>query len=267
MPSTIDSILAAAGLNPAGVVSWGTTVGIDAPGVYVIALTAHTSSTDAGLETCPIDAGAIEEVLNARPELTVDGQRPSAAALAERLAAFWLPDEVVLYIGLAGTSLAKRVGQYYVTAAVVHSVPHQKPLGLKPLRVSSHPSFAYPHRLRHSLYARHPDSRQPVQDQISISHPQTRPSLIASTSHPTVPAPPLTSSSPGQAPRLPALVKGRESRRADPGFPHRDGAGRARKCPRRGHFADFADTLRTPDMAASIDPGRHDVSHEVPQRS
>ena len=145
---------------------------------------------------------------------------------------------------IPGGSNTTRGHHQHRAAAVVHSVPHQKPLGLKPLRVSSHPSFAYPDRLRHRLYARHPDSRQPLQDQISISHPQTRPSLIASTSHSTVPAPPLTSSSPGQAPRLPALVKGRESRRADPGFPHGNGAGRARKCPRRGHFADTLRTLR-----------------------
>ena len=123
MPSTVDSIFAAAARKPAGVVPWGTTVPIDAPGVYVIALTADTASTDAALERCPIDAGAIEEILDARPELTVDGEHPSAAALTERLAAFWLPDEVVLYIGLAGTSLAKRVGQYYLTALGARS-PH-----------------------------------------------------------------------------------------------------------------------------------------------
>jgi hypothetical protein len=35
-------------------------------------------------------------------------------------------------------------------------MPHQKPLGLKSLRVSSHPSFAYPDRLSNRLYARHP---------------------------------------------------------------------------------------------------------------
>jgi hypothetical protein len=35
--------------------------------------------------------------------------------LAARLAAFWLADEVVLYAGLAGTSVHKRVRQYYAT--------------------------------------------------------------------------------------------------------------------------------------------------------
>ena len=60
-------------------------------------------------------------------------------------------------------------------------MPHQKPLGLKSLRMPPDPSLAYPDRLGHCLYARHPNPRQPVQDQISISHPQSRPSLIAST--------------------------------------------------------------------------------------
>ena len=34
---------------------------------------------------------------------------------AERLAACWLPDETVLYVGRAGTSLQRRVGKYYTT--------------------------------------------------------------------------------------------------------------------------------------------------------
>jgi hypothetical protein len=134
VPSTVDSIFAAAGLKPAGVVPWRTGVPIDGPGVYVISLTTDTVSTDGALERCPIDAGAIEEILDIRPELTVDGQRPSAPALAERLAAFWLPDEVVLYIGLAGTSLAKRVGQYYLTALGARS-PHAGGWFLKTLAV------------------------------------------------------------------------------------------------------------------------------------
>ena len=70
------------------------------------------------------------------------------------------------------------------------------------------------------------------------------PSLSSCSLTPTSSAPPLFFGVfRGQAPRLPALVEGRESRRADPRIPHGNGAGRARKCPRRGHFAD---TSRTP---------------------
>jgi hypothetical protein len=134
VPSTVDSIFSAAGLARAGVVPWGTTVPIGGPGVYVVALTSETSSTDAAMERCPIDLGAIDEILDARPELTLDGERPSPQALADRLAAFWLPDEVVLYIGLAGTRLAKRLGQYYLTALGARS-PHAGGWFLKTLGV------------------------------------------------------------------------------------------------------------------------------------
>jgi hypothetical protein len=45
----------------------------------------------------------------------MDGQRPTEFDLSRRLASFWLPDETVLYIGLAGTSLRSRINQYYRT--------------------------------------------------------------------------------------------------------------------------------------------------------
>ncbi|MDQ6615537.1 MAG: hypothetical protein M3083_12535 [Actinomycetota bacterium] len=50
-----------------------------------------------------------------RPELTVDGVRPSVDELAGRIASCWLTDETVLYIGLAGTSVAGRLRDYYDT--------------------------------------------------------------------------------------------------------------------------------------------------------
>ncbi|OBJ58247.1 hypothetical protein A9W95_11905 [Mycobacterium sp. 1423905.2] len=57
----------------------------------------------------------MQELLDARHELLLDGQRPSRDQLAERIASMWLPDETVLYVGLAGTSVAERVRQYYNT--------------------------------------------------------------------------------------------------------------------------------------------------------
>jgi hypothetical protein len=58
---------------------------------------------------------AVGELLAVRRELTLDGARPSAGALAERIASFWLPDETIVYIGLARTSLRTRVRDYYKT--------------------------------------------------------------------------------------------------------------------------------------------------------
>jgi hypothetical protein len=67
-------------------------------------------------ESAPFDVTAIRRWLTLRPELSVAGARPTTPdALADHLSQWWLPSEVILYIGKA-TSLASRVGQYYDTA-------------------------------------------------------------------------------------------------------------------------------------------------------
>src|SRR5438105_3398685 len=43
--------------------------------------------------------------------------------VAERVSSFWIPDEVVLYVGLAGSSLGRRLARYYATALGARS-PH-----------------------------------------------------------------------------------------------------------------------------------------------
>jgi len=108
-------------------VDWGTPMPRFGSGVYVVALTEP-------LDECPLSDPALEELLAVRPELTVDGRWASTRELAERLAAFWLFDEVVLYIGLAGTSLRTRVGQYYRTRLGARS-PHAGGWFLKTLSV------------------------------------------------------------------------------------------------------------------------------------
>jgi hypothetical protein len=115
MPFTVREALAAAGLSPDGGVSWGTPIPATGPGVYIVALTGDVEANLPVLETCPISEEAVELLLETRPELRLDGERPDAKALSARVSGFWLPDEVILYIGLAGTSLRKRVGQYYRT--------------------------------------------------------------------------------------------------------------------------------------------------------
>ena len=107
--------LAAADLSPDGGVPWGKRVPEMGPGVYIVALTGDSKARVPTLETCPISAEAVEHLLETRPELRLDGVRPDADELAARVSGFWLPDEVILYIGLAGTSVSKRVGQYYRT--------------------------------------------------------------------------------------------------------------------------------------------------------
>ncbi len=108
VPSTVADIFAAANTSPTGIVRWGTPPFPPTPrtapatGIYVVALTDGLDVLRATLATAPISEGAVGELLAARPEMTLDRVRPTSEQLIGRLAAWWFPDEVVLYIGLAG---------------------------------------------------------------------------------------------------------------------------------------------------------------------
>jgi hypothetical protein len=146
MPSTVADIFAAAGAKPAGVVRWHTppVLAREPPGlttgVYVVSFTDRVDSTGGALSSAPISATAVHELLRVRPELTLDGERPTRPRLTARLAEFWFPDEVILYIGLAGPrkqrgregEVSKRVGEYYKTRLGARS-PHAGGWPLKTL--------------------------------------------------------------------------------------------------------------------------------------
>lgn len=134
MPSNVQQVFAAAGLHPSGCVPWGAAVPETAPGVYVVALTDDTNSLKAARRDCRRSQRSLEALLRVRPEFLVDGVRPDTSALAKRLSAFWLPDEVVLYVGLAGTSVHGRVNAYYGTRIGARS-PHAGGWFLKMLSV------------------------------------------------------------------------------------------------------------------------------------
>lgn len=124
MPSTVASIFAAAGCTPAGVVRWGERVPLTEPGVYVVSLTRDLDSLTSAVPKAPIAMAAVLELLDRRRELRLDRRPTTPAELAERLARFWLPDEVAVYIGLSTRPLRKRVDEYYATplgAARPHS--------------------------------------------------------------------------------------------------------------------------------------------------
>lgn len=114
MPTTVAASFASAGLSPDGVVAWGTPVPVGDPGVYVVALTDETDSLDAALADIPLRDEALAALL-ARPNLRVDGLPATRPVLAARLASCWLPDEVIVYIGLSSRPLRKRVYEYYAT--------------------------------------------------------------------------------------------------------------------------------------------------------
>lgn len=123
MPSTALALAASAGVTLGGVVPWGQSPRCDQPGVYLVCLDPDEGSAKNAVGECPISMTALERLLLDRSELTVDGKRPNARDLATRISSFWLPNETILYIGLAGTSLSHRVRQYYQTPLGARS-PH-----------------------------------------------------------------------------------------------------------------------------------------------
>jgi hypothetical protein len=120
--TTVRQVFAGAGLAPHGRVRWGAEVPLGTPGVYAVALTADIDDSSA-MANCPIDEPAVGSLLQVRPEIAVDGIPATEESLTSRLASMWLSSEVVLYIGLAGTSLNTRVSQYYKTPLGARS-PH-----------------------------------------------------------------------------------------------------------------------------------------------
>jgi hypothetical protein len=95
-------------LSVGGVVNWGKAPASASPGVYIVSLQDPINSA-------PLDDSVIQKWINRVPGMRLDGAPPTVATLRERLEQFWIPTERVLYIGLAGTSLATRLRQYYGT--------------------------------------------------------------------------------------------------------------------------------------------------------
>src|ERR1700683_198196 len=147
MPTAIVDGFGAAGLVRDDVVKWGTKPRTSDRGVYIVSLTDSLDSFDAKRIEAPLAAPEFQRLLNVRPELTLDHNRPTPEQLMARVRGFWIPDEVILYVGLAGSSLSKRVGQYYNTLIGRRS-PHAGGYFLKLL---SNLNQLWVH------YARHPD--------------------------------------------------------------------------------------------------------------
>ncbi len=71
-------------------------------GVFVVELPAAQTSA-------PIELARVGKWLEHVPDLTLDATRPSSRALVARLASFWLPSQVVLYIGATAASIGGRI--------------------------------------------------------------------------------------------------------------------------------------------------------------
>ena len=102
---------------------WATPLPLDDPGVYAFALTDDPDRANVNVGAAPIAFNAVQTLLARRSELTLDGGRPDATQLQERVSSFWLADEPVVYVGKASRSLRGRVNQYYNTPLGARS-PH-----------------------------------------------------------------------------------------------------------------------------------------------
>jgi hypothetical protein len=132
MPSSVRRLFAAVDLDPQGCVPWRSTLPEKRPGIYVVSLTSDARGVLGGSPRCPVSKSALDQLLRICPDLTVDGHMPTRSRLGDRIASYWLPDETILYIGLAGTSLRDRVRSYYVTPLGA-SKPHKGGWWLKTL--------------------------------------------------------------------------------------------------------------------------------------
>ena len=108
-PLTAASLLRDAGLLADGPIPWGRPVPARSGGVFVVEL-------GAPLPTAPIELTRVGKWLEHVPDLQLDDGRPSSRALAARLASFWLPGQVVLYIGASSTSIGGRLANMERTA-------------------------------------------------------------------------------------------------------------------------------------------------------
>lgn len=106
---TAPELLRAVGLLADGPVVWGRPLPAGRPGIFVIELPAPRA-------TAPLELTKVGKWIERVETLRLDGERPTSRALAARLGAFWLPDEVVLYVGATTVSIAGRVKAMRETA-------------------------------------------------------------------------------------------------------------------------------------------------------
>lgn len=132
MTISVGELFEKSELQPAGVVQWGDQVSLDGPGVYVVASTPDLSDAVGRSGIYQPDPTAFASLRTVCPSVTVDGAPATSEQLADRIGAFWIPESAVLYIGLAGTSVRKRINQYYRTQ-IGHRAPHAGGWWLKTL--------------------------------------------------------------------------------------------------------------------------------------
>ncbi len=96
---------------------------MDVAGVYVVSSSPDSHDSVGPISHYTPDTRAFAELRRVCPFVTMDGNPPTDEELANRIGRFWIPDAAILYIGLAGTSVRKRMNQYYRTS-IGQRAPH-----------------------------------------------------------------------------------------------------------------------------------------------
>jgi transcription elongation factor GreA len=107
-PMSAQELLRAQGLPADGPVLWGQPARSRKPGIFLAELA--TSQAHA-----PIDITVVRAWVDRVPGLLLDGERPTPTQLFDRLAAFWLPGQQVLYVGRTSKTLGPRIAAAYAT--------------------------------------------------------------------------------------------------------------------------------------------------------
>jgi transcription elongation factor GreA len=107
-PLSAQELLRAQGLPADGPVLWGQPARSREPGIFIVEMATS-------LAQAPIDITAVRTWVDRVPELRLDGERPTPTELADRLAAFWLPGQQVLYVGRTAKTLGPRIAAAYAT--------------------------------------------------------------------------------------------------------------------------------------------------------
>ena len=130
MPTTAAEAFAATdGQHDIVTVRWGTKAATSNSGVYIVSLTNSLDSCDGNLSEPPLAEIEFHRWLDVCPNMTLDGMQPTVGQLRDRVSRFWIPNEVILYIGKA-TELSTRLSDYYRTSIGKRS-PHSGGFFLK----------------------------------------------------------------------------------------------------------------------------------------
>ncbi len=101
-PRSAVALIRSLDLLPDGPIVWDQALPSRSPGIFLVEVAART-------DEAPIDIVAVRDWLERVPGLMLDGERPTASALAARLNSFWIPQQTVVYVGRTTKSLAARV--------------------------------------------------------------------------------------------------------------------------------------------------------------